>query len=384
MSELAGRAALAAVARGRTADRAGARGDARRADPGGQGRSGAARRTVRPGERGAAGGRGRVDACGERRRDGVGAAADRPAGGAGAYGGSDHRHGDLGQDRSRAAAGGGDPSMRSARRGAGDRALPRALAAEGGAVRRKSEIWPATMVELAKRAIPQVLINGRMSPRSFALAADAGVGAGGVRAAHGGAGAGRGRQIAARGAPRADGLGHRQSQVRRGAARCRCRAGAARGGDVQPRWLAASTHPGEETIAAKAHAIAARRLPGLLTGNRAAPSDAATRPPGDAGGSPPAGGVAIARRDADRRDRRLPLRHDRRDGADLPAGAGGLRRRVAGAARQGRTRSSRRGSASRWCTGRRRTISPRSIASSTRRAGRSRSTIPGVSPRRSS
>lgn len=132
----------------------------------------------------------------------------------------------------------------------------------------ESEIWPATMVELAKRAIPQVLINGRMSPRSFSrwrrMPAVARAVFGRLTAALA-QGEGDGSRLGALGVPTVSVTGNLKFDGAPLGADAEELARLAAAIGTRPRWLAASTHPGEETIAAKAHAIAARRLPGLLT-----------------------------------------------------------------------------------------------------------------------
>ncbi len=132
----------------------------------------------------------------------------------------------------------------------------------------ESELWPNLIVETRRRGIPLLLVNGRMSMSSYrrwsrvpalirpllqgfdlCLTQDA------IQA----------ERFARLGAPRALTVGDLKSAaaplpvdaVAFGALE------AAIGG--RPRWLAASTHEGEEEMAAEAHALLRRRLPGLLT-----------------------------------------------------------------------------------------------------------------------
>jgi 3-deoxy-D-manno-octulosonic-acid transferase len=132
----------------------------------------------------------------------------------------------------------------------------------------ESELWPNLIVETRRRGIPLLLVNGRMSLSSFrrwsrlpalirpllqdfdlCLTQDA------VQA----------ERFARLGAPRALTVGDLKSaasplpvdEVAHGAL------AAAIG--RRPRWLAASTHAGEEEMAADAHARLRRRFPDLLT-----------------------------------------------------------------------------------------------------------------------
>ncbi|HEY6334879.1 MAG TPA: 3-deoxy-D-manno-octulosonic acid transferase [Alphaproteobacteria bacterium] len=132
----------------------------------------------------------------------------------------------------------------------------------------ESELWPNLVVETAERNIPMVLVNARMSARSFAnwrlapgairqllacfrrvLAQSE---ADGERYAKLGA-----REVAVTGSLKydADPLPADSGELKRLAAEI---------GD-RPRWLAASTHPGEERTIAAAHRLLKLRHPGLLT-----------------------------------------------------------------------------------------------------------------------
>lgn len=132
----------------------------------------------------------------------------------------------------------------------------------------ESEIWPTTVAELARRGIPQVLVNARMSERSarrwarlgglpralfgrFALALAQSPADGERYAALGVA------RVAVSGNLKFDGapLAVDAAELARLEAAM---------GD-RPRWVAASTHPGEEEIVAEAHLRLRERLPGLLT-----------------------------------------------------------------------------------------------------------------------
>ena len=132
----------------------------------------------------------------------------------------------------------------------------------------ESEFWPNLVGEPAARGIPAILINGRVSPRSFA----------GWRRFEGSIGRLlSGFQLC---------LGQSQADAERlaklGAAGVKClgnlkfaapplpadpgeleRLEKAAGG--RPLWLAASTHPGEEEIAGRVHGRLKPGHPGLLT-----------------------------------------------------------------------------------------------------------------------
>ncbi len=132
----------------------------------------------------------------------------------------------------------------------------------------ESEIWPATIHQLTTRAIPQVLVNARVSERSarrwrlldglpralfgrFALTlAQSSADAERLR----GLGA---EPVVVTGNLKFDGaaLGVDTAELGRLEAAI---------GD-RSTWIAASTHPGEEAIVAAAHGRLAREIPGLLT-----------------------------------------------------------------------------------------------------------------------
>ncbi|QBK29495.1 lipid IV(A) 3-deoxy-D-manno-octulosonic acid transferase [Roseitalea porphyridii] len=136
------------------------------------------------------------------------------------------------------------------------------------AVFAESEIWPMTILELGARRIPQVLINGRMSDRSFkrwqnrlALAESLFENLSHVAAQTEKDGE-RFRALGARPVtvsgnlkadvpvPSVDPGTYAQMQARL---------------DGRPVWLAVSTHEGEEMVAARVHKMLKKRWPGLLT-----------------------------------------------------------------------------------------------------------------------
>jgi len=132
----------------------------------------------------------------------------------------------------------------------------------------ESDFWPNMLDAIRRRAIPAVLVQGRISQKSFA----------GWRRARGfirrllssfalclGQTPGDAERLAALGAKRADCVGNLKMAVpplpvdEAELARLRDAVGA------RPLWLAASTHPGEETRLARVHAMLRPRFPGLLT-----------------------------------------------------------------------------------------------------------------------
>jgi len=132
----------------------------------------------------------------------------------------------------------------------------------------ESEIWPATVAALSRRAVPQVLVNARVSERSARR----------WRRLDGLAGALFGRftlalaqsaadadRLAGLGVPRVAVTGNLKfdgaTLVADAGELAILRAAI---GD-RPTWVAASTQPGEEAIVAAAHARLRERLPGLLT-----------------------------------------------------------------------------------------------------------------------
>ena len=132
----------------------------------------------------------------------------------------------------------------------------------------ESELWPGLLGAIAERGIPLVLVNGRMSERSFRrwrlwpvvirpmLACFTRI------LAQSEADAGRFRALGATGAVAAGNLklsapplGHDEGQL----AQLRGLIG------TRPYWLAASTHPGEEAAAVDVHVDLAVDAPELLT-----------------------------------------------------------------------------------------------------------------------
>lgn len=132
----------------------------------------------------------------------------------------------------------------------------------------ESDLWPNLLAETGRRGIPVLLLNARMSPRSFSrwrrmrwlirpllnrfalcLAQNQAEAA----------------RLAALGAPRVKTVGN----LKYAAAPLPADEGELRrlseAVGARPRWLAASTHPGEEEIVAAAHRRLAPGHPGLMT-----------------------------------------------------------------------------------------------------------------------
>ena len=132
----------------------------------------------------------------------------------------------------------------------------------------ESELWPNILSACRTRGIPAMLINARMSARSFkgwsrvpSISREL---LGGFALIHA-----RGEEDAARlralGAPRVETPGDlKLAAAPLPADPDTLRDLTARIGD-RPIWLAASTHPGEETLIARIHATLAPAHPGLLT-----------------------------------------------------------------------------------------------------------------------
>lgn len=132
----------------------------------------------------------------------------------------------------------------------------------------ESEIWPNTLAACHRRGIPTALVNGRMSERSFArwqrVLSFAQTLFGGFERviAQSDDDAARLKQLGASTVTVAGNLKFAASPLpvaRAELERLRERLGG------RPVWLAASTHPGEETIACAVHAALRDRHPGLLT-----------------------------------------------------------------------------------------------------------------------
>ncbi|MET0744529.1 MAG: 3-deoxy-D-manno-octulosonic acid transferase [Microvirga sp.] len=132
----------------------------------------------------------------------------------------------------------------------------------------ESEIWPNTVLELDQRGIPLILVNGRMSDRSFRrwLRLPRIIGSLLERFALCLAQSPQDAERLARlGAARVVMAGNLKFDVspppadpRAVAQLSGCLAG-------RPVWLAASTHPGEEAIAVSVHRTLAQRFPNLVT-----------------------------------------------------------------------------------------------------------------------
>lgn len=132
----------------------------------------------------------------------------------------------------------------------------------------ESEIWPNLMIEAHRRDIPLVMVNGRMSARSFARWAKAPQAA---RAMMGGfemclaQSRGDGERLARLGATRVSIAGNLKFDVPPPPGDPSALAmldGLVAG---RPVWLAASTHPGEDEQIVDVHMRLRDSLPGLLT-----------------------------------------------------------------------------------------------------------------------
>ncbi len=132
----------------------------------------------------------------------------------------------------------------------------------------ESEIWPTCISELSRRGIPQVLVNGRISARSarrwsrFGAVSEVLFGRlTGVAAQS----QGDGERFTALGAAAVSVSGNLKFDGAPlpvdGVELARLEAAMG----PRPRWLAASTHPGEEAVAADVHARLKAILPDLLT-----------------------------------------------------------------------------------------------------------------------
>lgn len=132
----------------------------------------------------------------------------------------------------------------------------------------ESELWPTTIVRLAATGIPQILVNARLSERSFR----------GWRRLGGVAHAILGRiplclaqsaqdaeRYAALGVPRVEVIGNLKFDAPAPEADARILEEFRRMVGGRPIWVAASTHAGEEAIVAEAHRILQGRFDSLLT-----------------------------------------------------------------------------------------------------------------------
>ena len=132
----------------------------------------------------------------------------------------------------------------------------------------ESELWPCLIREARRRGVPLALVNGRISPRSFARwrkrpkAARALLDGFDVLLAQDPANAERLETLAGRAVPTTGNLKHAAPALPVDARALHLLTEAVMG---RPAWLAASTHAGEEEDVLAAHAQVAERLPGTLT-----------------------------------------------------------------------------------------------------------------------
>jgi len=132
----------------------------------------------------------------------------------------------------------------------------------------ESELWPGTLSALARRGVPAALVNARLSPASFARWQGLGsllrppLGAFEVVLAQSAADAAR---LAALGARAPACLGNIKFDAPLLPADDDARAALQAALAGRPRWLAASTHPGEDEVVAAAHRAAEVAHPGLVT-----------------------------------------------------------------------------------------------------------------------
>ena len=132
----------------------------------------------------------------------------------------------------------------------------------------ESELWPNLILEARAQDLPLALVNGRMSERSYRrwvlLPASAARLCGGFALCLAQSDADRAR-LAALGAGKATIAGNLKYAAPPLPADPDALEGLAAAMGDRPIWLAASTHPGEETLVLEAHRRLAERLPDLLT-----------------------------------------------------------------------------------------------------------------------
>lgn len=132
----------------------------------------------------------------------------------------------------------------------------------------ESDFWPNMLESLRRRAVPMVLIQGRVSPKSFAgwqrLRGFIGRMLDGFTLCLGQTPEDT-QRLAALGAKRVECLGNLKMAVPPLPADADALATLRAATFGRPLWLAASTHPGEEALAARVHQQLAARFPGLLT-----------------------------------------------------------------------------------------------------------------------
>jgi 3-deoxy-D-manno-octulosonic-acid transferase len=132
----------------------------------------------------------------------------------------------------------------------------------------ESELWPNMLSALAARGVPAALVNARLSAGSFARWRRLGralrppLGSFARVLAQSEADAARFAALGARGVAMPGNLKFDAAILPADAAALE---GLRAALGARPRWLAASTHEGEEEIAAAAHEALAPALPGLLT-----------------------------------------------------------------------------------------------------------------------
>jgi len=132
----------------------------------------------------------------------------------------------------------------------------------------ESELWPNLVIECHSRGVPMLLMNGRVSVRSQArwrrapTAIRRMLGCFALVLGQSGADTER---LAALGAPRTDSVGNLKYAAAPLPVDEAALAALRRDVGARPLWLAASTHPGEETVIADAHRRLRRRWPDLLT-----------------------------------------------------------------------------------------------------------------------
>lgn len=131
-----------------------------------------------------------------------------------------------------------------------------------------TELWPNMIWRCAARGIPMMLVNGRMSARSErrwrwarGLIGDL---LGRFDVIHGQSPAETDR-FARLGATRTEFVGNLKFDARPPPADEQMVAALAESWGDRPRWIAASTHPGDEELALDAHATLSARFAGLLT-----------------------------------------------------------------------------------------------------------------------